>query len=230
MHTSHAIHFANSIHAVFTWRRPQSMKNLNDFYLIQTILSNIFAAHQSEVGDKSSPLCNGSLHFNHPHLNNPKVFPWILMAHMRKSSWWESKYWLEVKKKIIIMWLVRLTWTHLLSAQGFSCIDSAVENLTISTVDYHDSHRVRIDDTSEGAMNICTSGQSCMENYWWCHLSLLRGRVTENTRSTCKYLHPGSCFGSVARALLSLCESGLFYYRRYLWSVWKGGMEKTPQA
>lgn len=98
VHTSHAIYFANSIHAVFTWRRPQSMKHLNDFYLIQTILSNIFAAHQSEVGDKSSPLCNGSLHFNHPHLNNPKVFPWILMAHMRKSSWWESKYWLEVKK------------------------------------------------------------------------------------------------------------------------------------
>ena len=99
VHTSHAIDFANSIHAVFTWRQPQSMKYLNDFYLIQTTLSNNFAAHQSEAGDKSNPLCNGSLHFNHPHLNNLKVFPWILMAHMRKSSWWESKYWLEVKKK-----------------------------------------------------------------------------------------------------------------------------------
>lgn len=84
--TARAIYFANSIHAVFTCRQPQSMKNLNDFYLIQTILSNIFAAHQREVGDKSSPLCNGSLHFNHLHLNNPKVFPWILMAHMRKKQ------------------------------------------------------------------------------------------------------------------------------------------------
>lgn len=128
------------------------------------------------------------------------------------------------------MWLARLTWTHLLSAQGFSCIDSAVENPTISTVDYHDSHRVRIDDTSEGATNICTSGQCCMEIIDDV-IYLSFGGVWQKSRAPHVSTSIPACASEVLLVLCcSLCESGLFYYRRYLWSLWKGGMEKTPQA